>query len=128
MKVVEQGNSGTIQAEEPFGSGGERGVSGSGKRSEVMRRRLLCGAGGLRPALDEAVTVEWEGESRVGGREVAGVGCAGRGTGSPTSLLATWSGLGVGSYPLEVVVILEGCDPRRRQSFGRRTEGPVSLL
>lgn len=66
MKVVEQGNSSTIQAEEPFGSGGERRVSRSGNRSEVTRKRLLCAAGGLRPALDEAVTVEWEG-SRWGG-------------------------------------------------------------
>lgn len=36
-------------------------------------------------------------------------------------------GLGVGSHPLEVVLILEGRDLRRRQGFGRRTEGPVCL-
>lgn len=52
------------------------------------------------------------------------MGVAGR----PTSLMATWPGPGVQSRPLEVVVILEGRDPRRRQGFGRRTEGPVSLL
>lgn len=60
--------------------------------------------------------------------ELAGVGGVLGGGRAAPSLLAAWSGQGSGSHPQEMVVILGGRDPRRRQGFGRRTEGPVSLL
>lgn len=53
-----------------------------------------------------------------------GSGHAGRRPGGPGACGALVQGRELGTTRLVMVACLEGRDPRRRQGFGRRTEGP----
>lgn len=60
----------------------------------------------------------------VGGGGWVGSGRAGRGPGGPEACGALVQGRELGTSRWEMVACLEGHDPRRRQGFGPRTEGP----
>lgn len=60
----------------------------------------------------------------VGGGGWVGSGRAGCGPGGPGACGALVQGRELGATRWEMVACLGGHDPRRRQGFGRRTEGP----
>lgn len=60
----------------------------------------------------------------VGGGGWVGSGRAGRGPGGPEACGVLVQGRELGTSRWEMVACLEGHDPRRRQGFGLRTEGP----